>query len=81
MKKSFITSGFGPLNYCIVSVSDNPNDSFMLNWVLKPLVLGQVLHNMHEMETYFQTQCEDIEYTAVKPPQLVNGESSGNKII
>ena len=51
----------------------------MLNWVLKPLFLGQVVHNMHEMETYFQTECPDIEYTSVKAPQLVNGESSGTK--
>lgn len=65
----------------VPSFSDNPNDSFMLNWILKPLFLGQSLHNMGEMEAYLQTECPDIEYTSVKPPQLLNGESSGENTI
>lgn len=58
----------------------NPNDSFMINWVLKPLFLGQSLHNMGEMEAYLKTECPDIEYTSVRPPQLVNGASSGKPV-
>ena len=60
--------------------SDNPNDSFMINWVLKPLALGQSLHNMGEMEAYLKTECPDIEYTSVRPPQLLNGASSGKSV-
>ena len=52
----------------------------MINWVLKPLALGQSLHNMGEMEAYLKTECPDIEYTSVRPPQLLNGASSGKSV-
>ena len=66
--------------YIRVYISDDPNDSFMINWVLKPLFLGQSLHNMGEMEAYMKTECPDIDYTSVRPPQLSNGSTSGKQL-
>lgn len=52
----------------------------MINWVLKPLFLGQSLNNMGQMEDYMEVECPDIEYTSVRPPQLVNSETSGELV-
>ena len=60
-----------------VIFSDDPNDAFMINWVFKPLFLGESLHNMGEMEDYMSTECQDIEYTSIRPPRLTNDPSSG----
>lgn len=57
------------------------NDPFIINWVLKPLFLGQSLKNMGEMEDYLEKECPDIEYTSVRPPQLTDSESSGKAVL
>ncbi|XP_045199849.2 flavin reductase (NADPH)-like [Mercenaria mercenaria] len=59
----------------------NSSDPFMINWVLKPLFLGQSLKNMGEMEDYLETECPDIEYTSVRPPQLTNAETTGASVL
>ncbi|WAR27778.1 hypothetical protein MAR_013482 [Mya arenaria] len=62
-------------------VSDDANDPFIINWVLKPLFLGQSLHNMGQMEDFLEADCSDIRYTSVRPPQLTNGETSGKPVL
>ncbi|XP_052784299.1 flavin reductase (NADPH)-like [Mya arenaria] len=57
------------------------NDPFIINWVLKPLFLGQSLHNMGQMEDFLEADCSDIRYTSVRPPQLTNGETSGKPVL
>ncbi|KAL4220461.1 hypothetical protein ACF0H5_020861 [Mactra antiquata] len=57
------------------------NDPFIINWVLKPMFLGQSLKNMGEMEDYLEIECPDIEFTSVRPPQLVNTETTGNPVL
>lgn len=57
------------------------SDPFMINWVLKPLFLGQSLKNLGEMEDYLATECPDIEYTSVRCPQLTNLESTGAPVL
>lgn len=56
------------------------SDPFIVNWMLKPLILGQSLKNMGEMEHWLEKECPDIEYTSVRPPQLTNAESSGKPV-
>lgn len=55
-------------------------DPFFMTWLLKPLVLGQSLKNMGEMEDYLATECPDIEYTSVRAPQLSNSETTGKPV-
>ncbi|WAR27758.1 hypothetical protein MAR_013462 [Mya arenaria] len=57
---------------------DNSADPFIVNWVLKPLLLGQSLHNKAEMEDFLETDCLDIRYTLVRPPQLTDSEPTEN---
>ncbi|KAH3805662.1 flavin reductase (NADPH)-like [Dreissena polymorpha] len=57
------------------------SDPFIINWVLKPLFLGPTLHNMGQMEDYFDQECADIAYTSVRPPQLVDTDTSGKPVL
>ncbi|XP_033098979.1 flavin reductase (NADPH)-like [Anneissia japonica] len=42
----------------------------IIEWFLKPLILRTVLANMAEMETFLESDCNDIDYTTVRPPGL-----------
>ncbi|WAR27715.1 hypothetical protein MAR_013419 [Mya arenaria] len=59
----------------------NSADPFIVNWVLKPLLLGQSLHNKAEMEDFLETDCLDIRYTLVRPPQLTDSEPTGKPVL
>ncbi|KAK3580079.1 hypothetical protein CHS0354_001212 [Potamilus streckersoni] len=54
-----------------------PGNPFIIEWVLKPLFLGNTLKNMSEMEDYLAINCLDLDYTVVKPPALKNAQSTG----
>ncbi|WAR27736.1 hypothetical protein MAR_013440, partial [Mya arenaria] len=60
--------------------SDNSADPFIVNWVLKPLLLGQTLRNSGEMEDFLETECPDVRYTSVRSPELSDSESTGQSI-
>ena len=62
---------------CICIFTADKQDPFFMTLILKPLVLGQSLKNMGEMEDYLATECPDIEYTSVRAPQLSNSETTG----
>ncbi|XP_019631739.1 PREDICTED: flavin reductase (NADPH)-like [Branchiostoma belcheri] len=61
---------------CITSwyTTDTPLDPapFLIRWIINPFFLGRVLTNMAQMEEYLQG-CEDIDFTAVRPPMLTTG--------
>ncbi|CAH1237966.1 BLVRB [Branchiostoma lanceolatum] len=61
---------------CVTSwfTTDDPSNppSFMMRWIVKPLFLGRIMYNMSQMEQYLQG-CEDINFTAVRPPGLRMG--------
>ena len=59
---------------------DSQGDPFFITWLFKPLMLGQSLNNMGEMEDYMEVECPDIEYTSVRPPQLTNTETTGEYV-
>ncbi|WAR27752.1 hypothetical protein MAR_013456 [Mya arenaria] len=59
--------------------SDNSADPFIVNWVLKPLLLGQTLRNSGEMEDFLETECPDVRYTSVRSPELSDSESTERK--
>ena len=63
--------------------SDDPKDPgpFSIEWILKPLFLKKVLNNMYEMENYLIAECQDINYTVVRPAGLANGDMTGNQSI
>lgn len=54
-------------------------EPFIIRWILRPLIIGNLLHNMGEMEDYLNKECQDIDYTVVRPPGLTNQPSTGNK--
>lgn len=45
--------------------------SFFLRWVLFPII-GSLLDDMRTTEEFLQSECEDIQYTVVRPPGLNN---------
>ena len=49
---------------------DNPNMSFFVRWILKPLFIGHILADMERMEEYIEKT--DLNYTIVRPPGLSN---------
>ena len=50
---------------------------FVINWILKPTFLRNVLKNMGEMEDYINDNCTDLNYTIVRPPGLANNPVTG----
>ncbi|XP_018013589.1 flavin reductase (NADPH) [Hyalella azteca] len=55
------------------------NGGFFVNWLLVPLI-KPVLCNMRAMETFLSEQCQDLDYTVVRPPGLGKGDLSGNPV-
>nr|XP_022338349.1 uncharacterized protein LOC111133908 [Crassostrea virginica] len=55
-------------------------EPFMIKWILRPLFIGNLLHNMGEMEDYLSKDCQDINFTVVRPPGLTNQPSTGKTV-
>jgi biliverdin reductase / flavin reductase len=55
---------------------------WIFRWLIRPL-LGRHLDSMFIMEEYLEHECQDIDFTIVRPPQLVNtrliGRSTSNR--
>lgn len=62
-----------------ISLTATDGEPFIIRWILRPLIIGNLLHNMGEMEDYLNKECQDINYTVVRPPGLTNQPSTGNK--
>ncbi|XP_077977401.1 flavin reductase (NADPH)-like [Glandiceps talaboti] len=68
-------------SWCTTYNKEDPGPWFT-EWILKPLVLRNVLANMEIMETFLMSeQCNDINYTIVRPPGLTDTSSTGQEII
>ena len=52
-------------------------EPFMIKWMLRPLFIGNVLKNMGEIEDYLSKDCQDINFTVVRPPGLTIQPSTG----
>lgn len=44
--------------------------------VLRPMI-GRQLDSMNEMEDFLTKQCQDIDYTIVRPPRLLDAPLKG----
>ncbi|XP_041461601.1 flavin reductase (NADPH)-like [Lytechinus variegatus] len=64
--------------YTQVDPKDDPG--FVARWVIRPM-LKKVLSDMLIMETYLETECQDIDYTAVRPAQLNSKQSTGQPFV
>ena len=53
-----------------------PGNSFFIEWILKPVFLRGVFPDMELMEDNLITS--SLNYTVVRPPQLLNGEIESN---
>ncbi|KAJ8026611.1 Flavin reductase (NADPH) [Holothuria leucospilota] len=75
IKKLIIMTSWG-------SFSD-PNDRgpFLIEWILRPLVLGSVLDNMSVMETYLKNEAQDLDFITVRPPGLKDGPKTDKEIL
>jgi len=49
---------------------DDPAYGFFVRWILKPLFIGRNLDDMARMENYLEKECQDINFTVVRPPGL-----------
>lgn len=63
------------------STLPQPGSPWFIEWILRPLILGNTLKNMAEMEEYLDKECSDIDYTVVRPGGLTNLPSSGQEIL
>ncbi|XP_073259473.1 flavin reductase (NADPH)-like [Porites lutea] len=56
-----------------------PNNSWFVEWILKPLFLNGVIRNMEVMEKMLENSDPSaLNYTIVRPCRLMLGERSGN---
>ncbi|XP_021372134.1 flavin reductase (NADPH)-like [Mizuhopecten yessoensis] len=53
---------------------------WIFEWIIRPVFLSSVLQSMSVMEDYLQKECQDIDFTVVKPPGLTNEPSSGTEV-
>ncbi|ESO98862.1 hypothetical protein LOTGIDRAFT_113739 [Lottia gigantea] len=60
--------------------SSAEGEPWAIAWILRPLFLRQVLADMSRMEDYLLSECQDINYTVVRPPKLLNTEATGKDI-
>jgi len=49
---------------------DHPSYGFFVRWILKPLFIGRNLDDMARMENHLEEQCQDVNFTVVRPPGL-----------
>ncbi|XP_046349214.2 flavin reductase (NADPH)-like [Haliotis rufescens] len=52
---------------------------FVIKWILRPLILKNILLNMGQMEDYL-AECGDIDYTVVRTAELTKDESTGREV-
>lgn len=54
---------------------------FLMDWLVRPLFLKNILKNTGAMEKYMEQECpDDISYTSVKPPILGGPEVTDKEI-
>ena len=57
--------------------TDGPGNPFWMEWIFKPLVPA-ALADVVRMEDFLSGQeCQDVDYTVVKPAVLTNGAKTG----
>ncbi|XP_069781602.1 flavin reductase (NADPH)-like isoform X2 [Narcine bancroftii] len=56
------------------------NASWMVRWMLIPIIRN-ILKNMHEMEDYLKQECDDLDWTTVRPPALKTAPETDEEII
>ena len=49
----------------------------MLEWIIKPLIIGRTTDDMERMESWLKKEAQDINYTSVKPPGLTDKPFEG----
>ncbi|MGH0188422.1 UNVERIFIED_CONTAM: hypothetical protein FKN15_029691 [Acipenser sinensis] len=54
--------------------------SYLIRFFLLPMIRS-VLTNMHQMETFLQQNCDDINWTVVRPPGLMNQPASAKEFL
>ncbi|XP_030850095.1 uncharacterized protein LOC576533 [Strongylocentrotus purpuratus] len=64
--------------YIKVDPDDDPG--YMARWVVRS-VLSKPLADLTVMEQFLEDEGQDIDYTTVKPPMLIDGPSKGQEII
>ncbi|XP_022089990.1 uncharacterized protein At2g34460, chloroplastic-like isoform X2 [Acanthaster planci] len=60
--------------------SKSDGGPFFTEWIMKPLArlfIGRILSNMAVMENYLISECQDINFTIVRPPGLQDTPVSG----
>ncbi|XP_033761214.1 flavin reductase (NADPH)-like [Pecten maximus] len=67
---------------CLTSIGTEkaPGNPWVVEWIFRPLLIGNILSNMAEMEHYLVDHCSDLSYTVVRPAGLEDGPSSGKDI-
>ena len=50
---------------------------FIVKWYILPFFIGRICSNMRQMEVYMQEECQDINYTVVRPPHLTDESVTG----
>ncbi|XP_067846440.1 flavin reductase (NADPH)-like [Heptranchias perlo] len=56
------------------------NSSWMVRWFLIPMIRN-ILNNMQEMENYLNKECEDLNWTVIRPPELQNAPETDKELL
>lgn len=52
----------------------------MFKLAIRPM-LGRHLDSMSRMEDFLEKECQDIDYTIVRPPRLIDGHIIGKSFL
>ncbi|ESO92950.1 hypothetical protein LOTGIDRAFT_145414 [Lottia gigantea] len=65
---------------CLTSWGLKHGEPRFVSWLLRSLFLKTIYADMARMEDYLESECQDINYTVVRPPSLSNGNSTEKQI-
>ncbi|XP_030851236.1 uncharacterized protein ycf39 [Strongylocentrotus purpuratus] len=63
-----------------VKVDPDDDPGYMARWVVRSM-LSKPLADLTVMEQFLEDEGQDIDYTIVKPPHLIDGPSTGQEIV
>ncbi|ELT89150.1 hypothetical protein CAPTEDRAFT_221779 [Capitella teleta] len=75
------TEGLNRLIFMTSSgIRPSPNNSFVFEWVIKPMIRATVADMVRAEDYLASEECQDIDFTVVKPKGLTNGPITDTKL-
>ncbi|XP_002732603.1 flavin reductase (NADPH)-like [Saccoglossus kowalevskii] len=81
MRKAGVSRFVCITSWCTTYDRNDPGP-WAWEWIYKPFIIGKTLADMRVMEEFLlSSECNDIDYTIVRPPELLKTSSQGKDIL